>query len=1043
MFGRNLIRLFVRHRNAANLLMVMVFVVGGFSLSKLNTQIFPDFGLDIVSIQVNWPGASAGDVEANILEAIEPEVRFLDNVDRVTSYATEGLGRIVIEYAAGTDMQSALSNAEASVRQIDILPEESERPLVRRVVRYDTITRLVLSGPYSEAVLKSQAKRMRDELLAAGIDRVTFFGARDEEILVEIEPRVLRQLDLTPAAVAARIGASNRDIPSGNLEGSVEKQLRSVGLQTSSRDLGAIEIKSLDNGQKIYLRDIASLSEAFDDEAPIGLRDGQPAIELHVQRSPAADALEVGRIVDRYLARARGNFPPQLRVEQHDVQAGLIKQRVDVLLDNAVSGLILVLVVLLVFLNGRTAFWVAAGIPTAFMAALGVLLALGESINMLTLFALIMTLGLIVDDTIVVGEHAAARREAGMSPRHAAEAGALRMLAPVMAASLTTVAAFLPLVAMGGIIGQIVGSIPLVVIAVILASLAECFLVLPGHLRESLKRHSGQRKFPMRSFDAGFDRFRAGPFRRVVRFCVRWRYATVAMALALFLVSAGLVLGGRVGFHFFPTPEADVVIGNVVMAPGTPRRDTAAMVQELSDAADRAVAKLAGNEARLIAMSFGSVGRSGGRQFATISGGQYGGLTVELVPSDERAVRTDDFIEAWRSEIRPLPNVETVSLNTRAVGPPGREIDIRMRGGPADRLKAAATEIKSLLARFPAIDSIDDDLPYGKQELILEVTPRGRALGFTTESAGVQVRNAFQGAIAQRFARGDEEVVIKVRHPLGKADSASFLNLFLRAPDGAEVPLSEVVTLRQERGFSRLRREDGAREVAITAEIDETVASLGDLLPAIEEGGLADIADRYGLTYRFKGKAEEQAESAADMRAGAIVGLAMIYLVLAWVFANFSRPIVVMAIIPFGFVGAVLGHLALGFDLTILSIFGLLGLAGILVNNSIILVRTVDDYIADGKPLQEAVAAACGDRLRPVLLTSLTTIGGLVPLMFESSYQAQFLIPMAITIVFGLAVATLIVLVLTPSLLVIDDDIRSIFRRLRRQRSEVPAEAQP
>ena len=1038
MFGKNLIRLFVRHRNAANLLMALIFVAGAYSLSKLNTQFFPDFGLDIVSIRVDWPGASTGDVEANIVEAIEPEIRFLDGVDLVTSYATESVGRVVVEYEAGTDMQSALSEAESALQQITILPEDSERPVIRRIIRYDTIVRLVLSGPYSEAILKRQAKRMRDELLAAGIDRVTFFGARDEEIRVEIEPRVLRQLDLTPAAVAARIGASNRDIPSGNLEGSVEKQLRSVGLQTTSRDLGNIEIRSLDDGQKIYLRDIATLSEAFDERAPIGLRNGQPAIELHVQRSPNADAIEVGKIVDRYLVEAGGNYPPQLRIEQYDAQGDLIKQRIQILMNNGITGLALVMLVLLVFLNGRTAFWVAAGIPTAFMAALATMLALGESINMLTLFALIMTLGLIVDDTIVVGEHAAAQREAGLGARQAAETGALRMLAPVMAASLTTVAAFLPLVVIGGVIGQIIGAIPLVVVAVILASLVECFLVLPGHLRESLKSHGGQRNFVMRRFDAGFDRFRAGSFQRMVGFCVRWRYATAAFAIAIFLVSAGLVLGGRVGFHFFPSPEADVVVGNVVMAPGTPRRDTGAMVQELSDAVDRAVARLTDDGTELVAMSFGSVGRSGGRQFSRIVGDQYGGLTVELVPSDERDVRTDEFVEAWRKEIRPLPNVEQINIDARAGGPPGREIDIRLRGGTAEDLKAAATEVKSLLRRFPGVSSIDDDLPFGKQELILEVTPRGKALGFTTQSAGLQVRNAFQGAIAQRFARGDEEVEIKVRYPRGSADSASFLNLFLRAPDGTEVPLSEVVTLSQERGFSRLRREDGAREVAVTAEIDEAVTSLGALLPAITDGGLADIAQRYGLGYRFKGKAEEQAESAADMGAGAITGLVAIYIVLAWVFANFSRPFVVMAIIPFGFVGTVLGHLLLGFDITILSMIGLLGLSGILVNNSIILVRTVDQHIDDQTPLREAIVAGCRDRLRPVLLTSLTTIGGLVPLLFETSLQAQFLIPMAITIVFGLAVATLIVLVLIPALLVIDEDIRAIFRRLRRGRSPAP-----
>ncbi len=1036
MSGKSLIRLFVRHRNAANLLMALIFIVGAYALSRLNTQFFPDFGLDMISIEVVWPGASARDVEANIVTAIEPEVRFLDGVDRVTSYATEGSGRLVVEYEAGADMQAALSDAEAAVGRVGTLPENSERPLVRRIVRHDPIVRLVLSGPFSEATLKRHAKRMRDGLLEAGVDRVEFLGARDEEILVEVEPRVLRQLDLTLSEVAARIRASNRDIPSGTLEGSVETQLRSLGLRTTPRDLGGIEIRSFDDGRKIHLRDIASLSEGFDDRAPVGLREGRPAIELHVQRSPAADALDVGDTVDRYLAETRGDYPPQLRVERYDAQVGLIRQRIAVLLDNGLGGLVLVLGVLLVFLNGRTAFWVAAGIPTAFMAAFGAVLALGGSINMLTLFALIMTLGLIVDDTIVVAEHAAARREAGAGARQAAEAGALRMLAPVTAASLTTVAAFLPLVAMSGLIGQIVGAIPLVVVAVILASLVECFLVLPGHLRGSLERHGhGGGSALRRRFDAGFDRFRAGPFQRLVGFCVRRRYVTASCAVSVFLLSLGLTFGDRVGFHFFPSPESDVAVGNVVMAPGTPRRETVAMVRELSDAAERAAARLAGDGEELVAMSFGTAGRSGGRQFSRIGGDRYGGLTVELIPSDRRAVRTHEFIEAWQAEIRPSSNVESINVKARVGGPPGREIDIRLRGGEAGGLKAAATEVKALLARFPGVSSIEDDLPRGKRELILEVTPRGKALGFTTESAGTQVRNAFQGVVAQRFVRGDEEVEIKVRYPRRSADSGAFHDLFLRAPDGAEVPLSEVAALRRESGFSRLRREDGAREVAVTAEIDERVTSLGALLPAIEGGGLADISRRHGLGYRFKGKAEEQADSIADMIAGAAIGLTAIYIVLAWVFANFSRPVIVMAIIPFGFVGAVLGHLLLGFDLTILSLIGLLGLSGILVNNAIILVRTVDEYIDGGAPLPEAIAAGCRDRLRPVLLTSLTTIGGLVPLLFERSFQAQFLVPMAITIVFGLAVATLIVLALIPALLAIDEDARAALGRLRRRRS--------
>ncbi len=1026
MYARSLIRLFVRHRNAANLLMALLFLMGAYALSKMNTQFFPDFGIDVISIQVSWPGASPRDVEANIVEVIEPEVRFLDHVYRVTSYSSEGRARVFVEYEADTDMQSALSNIDAAVRRIDTLPEESDRPLVERIVRYDTIMRLVLSGPYPESVLKGLAKRMRDDLLAAGADRVDFFGARDEEILVEIEPRMLRQLDMTLAEAAARVGAANRDIPSGNLQGSVEKQLRSVGLRNTSRDLGGIELRSLDSGQKIYLRDVASLSEAFDDGAPVGLRDGLPAIELHVQRSLTADALEVAEIVDRYLADAPRAFPPQLRIERYDVQADRIRQRLDVLLDNALTGLLLVLGVLLLFLDGRTAFWVAAGIPTAFMGALAVLLLLGESINMITLFALIMTLGLIVDDTIVVGEHAASRRAAGAGAREAAEAGALRMMPPVLASSLTTIAAFLPLAVMGGVIGQIIGSIPVVVVAVIAASLVECFCVLPGHLRESLvRRGGGGPGLLRRHFNAGFDRFRSGPFQRFVRCCIRWRYATIACAVAVFAVSAGLTAGGRVGFHFFPSPEPDVVDGTVAMAPGTPRSGTAAMVRELSAAAGRAAATLAVDGASPLAMSFGSVGRSGGRTLARISGDLYGGLTVELTPSDQRAVRTQEFVEAWRREIRRLPGVERINLNPREAGPPGRELDIRLRGAEPERLKAAAVELAALLDRLPGVGSVEDDLPEGKQELILEVSPRGRALGFTTQSVGMQVRNAFQGLVVQRLARGDEEVEVRMRYPRRDTDSASFHELFLRAPDGAEVPLSEVVTLRQERGFSRLRREDGAREVAVVGNIDETVTGLNALMPTIEAGGLADIARRYGVAYRFKGKAEEESESTANMRTGAVIGLICIYIVLAWVFASFSRPVIVMSIIPFGFVGAVLGHYALGFDLTILSMLGLFGLAGIVVNNSIILVRVIEEYIRGGTALHEAIVAGARDRLRAVLLTSLTTIGGLVPLLFETNYQAQFLIPTAISLVFGLGAATLIVLAVIPALLAIDGDIRA------------------
>ncbi len=1037
----DLVRLFVRHRNAANLLMVIMLVMGAVSLSRLNTQFFPDFGIDMVSINVVWPGASADDVEANIVTAIEPEVRYLNNVDKITSFSVEGVATILVEFNAGSDMQAGRADVVSAVAQVTTLPEGSESPRIRRVARYDTISRIALSGPFSESALKAIAKRIREGLLARGIDQVLMFGARDEEIWVEMTPRTLRRLDLNLEDIAARIRRRSQDLPSGNIEGQVEKQIRSLGLQTTAAGLGGIEIRSLPNGEKLHLRDVAQVREAFEADAPEGRLAADRAIELHVKRAVGADALDISQTVEEYLAELRQTLPPTLTLEHYDVQAGLIRERIAILLKNGLGGLALVLIILFIFLNLRVAIWVAAGIPVALMATMGVMLLSGQSINMVSLFALIMTLGIIVDDAIVVGEHAASRRRHGMSAQEAAEQGALRMLAPVVASSLTTIAAFLPLILISGIIGTILSAIPLVTVSVLVASLVECFLVLPGHLRGALVAGRDQESRARVWFNRHFDNFRAGPYRRLLAVCVEWRYLTLATSIAALILSLGIIGGGRVGFQFFPTPEGDIVYGNVVMQPGTPRDRTEAMVAEMERAAHAAAAKSAElspgnldageNRESLIHSTFGKLGKSQARNFRSVSGDKYGGLYVQLVPSDHRQVRMPDFIESWRENIRLQPGVERINLNERKDGPPGKEVDIRLSGGSTHELKAAAIEVKALLSRFPGVSDVEDDLPVGKQEVILELTPRGRALGFSTDSVGRQVRDAFQGAIAKRFPRGDEEITVKVQYARGAITTEDLLNLYLRAASGAQVPLSEVVSMREKIGFARIRRHNGQREVAITGELDENKIGSAKLLAALEVSELADIARKYGLHYSFAGRAEEQARTMADMRLGALVGMAAIYVILAWVFSSYTRPIVVMAVIPFGVVGAVLGHLLLGFDLSLLTLVGLLGLSGILVNDSIILVSTIDERISTGEDTVQAIIGGSQDRLRAVLLTSLTTIGGLLPLLFETSLQAQFLIPMAITMIFGLAVATFLVLLVIPSLVAIQLDVHNLRERNR------------
>lgn len=1022
-----LVKIFVRHKNAANLLMIMMIVIGVASIYRLNTQFFPDFGTEVITTSIVWPGASAEDVDSNITTAILPEVRFINGVKRVTSYSVEGNSVIVVEFDPGTDMQAALSDVEQGVTQITTFPETIETPVIKRFVIYDPIARLSVSGPYSEEALKQIAKTMRDDLLDLGIDKITLFGARDEEIWVDVDKRDLRRLNLSLTDIAAIIRENSQDVPLGTVSGSFERQLRSLEQKTNAKSLGALEIKSFDDGQKVYLRDLANVRDQFAEKAATGLHHGRTAIEISIQRAQSTDALEAAKIVSDYFEREKGRWPVELEIKQYDVQASLIEDRIRLLLNNGASGLVLVLIILFIFLNVRVAFWVAAGIPVAIFATAGVMLLTGQSLNMISLFAIIMSLGIIVDDAIVVGEHASYLRSSGLSAAEAAERGALRMLTPVFASGLTTIAAFLPIFLIGDVIGQFIRAIPAVVVAVLIASLVECFLILPGHMRHALRtRGKGASRLRL-IFDQKFNYFQSHLFKRTVELAVNWRYATLAAAVAMLIIAIGFFLGGRIGFNFFPSPEANVVNANIVFAPGSARSKTEDMVRELERALYKVENDLTGGDGGLIVMALGKIGISTGDQFSSVSGDNRGGLMVELISADLRDVRTADFVKAWRKEIREMPGLQRIALTARIGGPPGRELDIRLKADDVGALKTAAEEVKDLLTQFRGVSDIEDDLPYGKQEIILDLTPRGRALGFSTEDIASQVRAGFEGVIARKFARADEEITVRVQLPRDQISTKDLRDFYLKSATGIEVPLSAVVTERSQGGFARIKREDGVREVAITAEIDENLTSSGQVLAALPEGGLDAIAAAYNLKYRFAGKSEEQADTIADIKFGSIIGLFAIYLILAWVFSSYWRPVVVMLIIPFGLVGAILGHYLLGFNLTILSMIALLGLSGILVNNSIILVSVIEVRLAKGQDYFDAVINGTCDRLRAVLLTSLTTIGGLTPLLFETSLQAQFLIPMAITLVFGLMAATFLVLFLVPALLIIQED----FGRMR------------
>ncbi|MDA7946831.1 MAG: efflux RND transporter permease subunit [Hyphomicrobiaceae bacterium] len=1021
--AHGLIRLFVHHPTASNLLMAAMIAVGLFALTKLNTQFFPTLEIPQITVSISWSGASAEDVEENILDAVEPELRFLDDIDEVRSVAREGGGVITLEFKAGADMQKAQSDVEQAVDGVTTLPEDSEEPVISRITFFEPVAKISVSGPYSEMELKAFAKQIRDGLLDAGIDKVTLGGARDEEIWVRVRERELRRLGLSLSDIASRIREETQDLPSGILEGEVEMQLRSRADRKTPEAISEIEVRSGATGEKIRLDEIANISTEFERDQSIGQQSDGQAIELNVQRALSADTLKTMNVLTAYMDEVHTRLPKDLKVSVYDVRGRFVQQRLGILLKNGLQGLALVLIILFIFLDARVAFWVAAGIPVALMATLAVMYLSGQTINMVSMFALIMMLGIIVDDAIVVGEHTATRQAKGDSRIEAAERGATRMLLPVVAATLTTQAAFFPIFLIRDQIGDIMSAIPLVVFAVLIASLIECFLILPGHLRYGFGKINREGSRFRKAFDGMLNRFRDGTFQKIVKTSYDWRYTTVAFMVAMLILCIGLIAGGRVKFHFFPSPESENITAAIVFGAGTPRGEQRDALNRIEQALYTAEDKLGGDKEPLVVNAFttlGVSGRSRGENLAKVE--------VQLTPSEERSLPTRNVVKAWREYLPKIPGVEKVVITEQRGGPPGRDIDIRLQDAPVADLKVAALELRNALSSFPGVNAVNDDLPYGRQELILEVTPRGSALGFTSESVGVQVRNAFEGAVATRFARGDEEITVRVKRLQEVPGPYALRQLYLRSPDGNRVPLNEIVEMREKSGFSIIQRVDGRRSVAVTGSIDADVTSVPEVLAKLDEAVLPGLADKYKLQYEFKGRAEERTKSFADLRLGAMLSLIIIYIILAWVFGSYGKPFAVMAIIPFGIVGAILGHMVMGYPLTIISMIGLLGLSGILVNDSIILATQVVRRLGDGNTLEEAAVGASQDRLRAVLLTSLTTIGGLTPLLFETSRQAQFLIPMAVTMVFGLAAATILVLILVPSLIGIGGDFSRMIR---------------
>lgn len=1012
------IGVFAQHKVAANLLMVIMLLAGVWGLSNLNVQFFPNFEVEMVNVRTVWSGASAEDVERSITIPLEQVLRTTDGLDKMTSTSSQGVSLVSLEFPEGTDMGEASDRVQELVNTVRNLPADAESTEVSHVVRYEPVARLLVHGPADLRELRPLVRRIEHELLDRGIAKVTITGLPEDELAIQIPQATLEDLGLSLRQVAGRVAAESRDLPAGTVgRDDVGRELRTLNQRRSEPEFEQLALVADREGRLVRIGDVAEVERrARPNQVELTYR-GEPAVELQLMRSASADSLVSAKIMQDWLSEARSRYPPDVQFTVYDESWTLIQDRINLLLKNGVGGLVLVVAILFLFLNGRVALWVTIGIPVSFMATLAIVYVAGGSINMISLFALIMALGIIVDDAIVVGEDALTHYQTGESSLEAAEGGARRMLAPVMSSSLTTIAAFIPLFAVSGMIGNILGDIPFVIVCVILASLVESFMILPGHLRHSFMtmHHAKPGRFRQR-WDAGFAHFRDHWFRGMVTWAVNNRVAVLAIALAFVIVLFGLLRGGRMGFAFFPNVEGNVIVASVTFVAGTPPERVVAFTDQMEAALYETDAAFGGGLVTMANVAHGRGFFSNGRQEQL--GDQFGSVTVELIPSDHRDVRNEAFIAAWESRLERPPGLEYLTITSRTGGHPGRDIEVRLAGPDAESLKDAAIELSEALAGIPGVMAIEDDMPYGQQQLVFRLTPLGESLGLSVEDVGRQLRGAFDGELAQIFNEGDEEIEVRVMLPDAeryRLDALEDFSVFLA--DGRTASLMSVVELDERRGFKAVRHAEGRLAVTVYADVNKKTANANAVRAQLRSEVLPGLTERYDLGWEFTGRAEDQRETATDMQRGALFALAMIYIVLAWVFGSYGWPLVVMAIIPFGVVGALYGHFLLDITPTILSMFGLFALSGIVVNDSIILVVFYKHLRERGLAVKEALVEATCQRLRAVLLTSLTTIAGLLPLLFETSLQAQFLIPMAVSLSFGLAFATFLVLVLVPVLL--------------------------
>lgn len=1030
---KGLIAWFARNSVAANLLMWILLIGGVFGAFGIQKQVFPNFEVNIISVRVPYLGAAPQEVEEGVLLKVEDAIKDLDGIKQITSTATEGMGSVTIEVEEDYDVQVVLDEVKSQVDAIPSFPGNTEKPIVYRTKFQQDVLWIAVYGDASERELKEFAKNLRDDVAnLPGISSVQVVGDRDYEISIEMSEYTLQKYDLTFSEVVNAVRQSSVDLPGGAIKtdnGNI--LLRTKGQAYTGWEFAQIVLLTRADGSRLTLGDIATIDDGFVEDPQYAMFDNQPAVNVRVKAVGDQNALEISKEVNQYLEKNKKDFPAHIKADAWGDSSFYLADRLNMMLENMFWGGVLVFLVLSLFLKIKLAFWVMVGLPVCFLGTLMVLPmeGLGVSINMLSLFAFILVLGIVVDDAIIMGESAYSEIDAKGHSTDNVIAGVKKVAMPATFGVLTTIAAFSPMLMVSGPFGVIWKTIGLVVIVCLTFSLIESKLILPAHLAHMrLKPYDPAKANRFQRFrdffSEGIKSFIKNVYAPFLVKAVKARYVTLAAFVSMLILTYGMFKGDWVRFVFFPTIPSDFVMASVELEPGSSLSQRDKAMDTLLDAMyrmDEQLTRETGSGVISHAVAFDQ-GSLGGQVFAELSKGE------------SREVTDTEIQRRWREFMPEIPGVKTLNFN--APGGPGGGSDLSFEFSSSDitQLELISKDVKAALAEYNGVSDINDTFAGGADEIQLQLKPQAEALGITLQQLGQQVRYGFYGAEVQRVQRDDEEVKVMVRYPKEERNSIGHLETMrVRSPAGQDVPFEQVADIELGKGYDSIIRVDGQRSVTVSAAVDKDIAEPNEVTMEMITRVIPEIMKKYPrVEFKLQGNSREQMEAMTSLAQGLLFALFAIYALLAIPLRSYTQPLIIMSVIPFGIVGAILGHLMLGHAVSVLSICGIIALSGVVVNDSLIMVDFVNRARQEGHRLMDAAISAGTQRFRAIILTSLTTFMGLVPIMFERSLQAQVVIPMAISLAFGILFATVITLLLVPALYVILDDIKNGLTRNKR-----------